>query len=231
MGTGRNAIFYDRERVRSWRFVDQSGGMVEVARGKWGRLFPRDFEESGKGDGQGKGEKEGRVGFFKQDVMNEELLKLAREKGGFTSVVQTMGICSMKDPVLALRRLGELTRPGGRIFLLEHGRGYYSWINWILDRAARRHADRHGCWFNRDVGGVLEKSGLRLERVERRVLGTVWFVEARAQGVGAVGKGAVVEGEKGKEEGGEKGEEVKEEVKVEQSKDLEKKGWFSRGFG
>lgn len=95
-------------------------------------------------------------------------------------MVQTMGVCSTAEPAAALARLGELAcAREGRILLLEHGRSHYEWINWILDRSAARHADRHGCWFNRDVGEVLRRSGLVVEVVERSQFGTLWYIEAR----------------------------------------------------
>lgn len=65
------------------------------------------------------------------------------------------------------------------MLLLEHGRSHYEWVNWILDKSAAKHADRHGCWFNRDVGKVVEGSGLRVEKCERSQFGTVWYIEAR----------------------------------------------------
>ena len=81
--------------------------------------------------------------------------------GRFTTIVQTMGVCSTADPSATpvhMARLADLRE--GRILLLKHGKGYYGWVNWMLDKAAAQHADGHGCWFNRAVGRVLEDSGL-----------------------------------------------------------------------
>ena len=102
-------------------------------------------------------------------------------EGGFDTIVQTMGVCSTARPAETLAHLETLLAPGGRMLLLEHGRGRWAWVNWILDRSAGRHAERFGCWFNRDVGGVLGGSGVVVERCERRGLGTVWVVEARGR--------------------------------------------------
>lgn len=148
--------------------------MVEIARKKWQALHP-DFEPAA---------------FYTQSA---QLPLPAQPREGFTTVVQTMGICSTPHPAAALAHLGSLAHPSeGRVLLLEHGRSYYEWINWILDRSAARHADRHGCWFNRDVGEVVRGSGLVVERVERSQFGTVWYVEARPPG-GGVGEGGVGE--------------------------------------
>ena len=163
MGTGRNGIYYDLDKVKSLAFVDQSGPMVEIARKKWNSLHPG-YEH---------------CSFHTQPAL-DPLPASAMPKTGFTTIVQTMGICSTPTPAATLGYLGTLAdSKDGRLLLLEHGRSHYSWINWILDKAAARHADKHGCWFNRDVGRVLEDSGLVIEKVERSQFGTLWYVEAR----------------------------------------------------
>lgn len=68
---------------------------------------------------------------------------------------------------------------GGRILLLEHGRGYYDWLNNLLDGLAPSHADHYGCWWNRDIGAIVERSGLEVEYIKRYHLGTTWEVVLR----------------------------------------------------
>ena len=163
MGTGRNGQYYDLKRVKSLAFVDQSEAMVEIARKKWHALYPN-LEH---------------CSFYTQSAM-DPLPASALPETGFTTIVQTMGVCSTPTPAATLAHLASMVDPkDGRILLLEHGRGYYDWMNWILDKAAAKHADRHGCWFNRDVGKVLEESGLMIEKMERSQFGTLWYVEAR----------------------------------------------------
>lgn len=163
MGTGRNGVYYDLDNVKSLAFVDQSGAMVEIARKKWNSLHPA-YEH---------------CSFLTQSA-TDPLPASATPEMGFTTIMQTMGICSTPAPAATLAHLGGLADPkNGRILLLEHGRSYYEWMNWILDKAAAKYADKHGCWFNRDVGRVLEESGLVIEKVERSQFGTLWLVEAR----------------------------------------------------
>ena len=175
VGTGRNGLYYDLERVKSLAFVDQSGAMVEIARNKWNALHPN-YEH---------------CSFHTQSAM-DPLPASALPETGFTTIVQTMGLCSTTKPAATLAYLASLADPKvGKILLLEHGRSYYDWMNWILDKSAARHADRHGCWFNRDVARVLEESGLVVEKVKRSQFGTLWYVEARP---GARSRGKSVEG-------------------------------------
>ena len=163
-GTGRNSVWYDFAKVKSIVFVDQSGPMVEIAKQKWQALHPN-YEKAA---------------FHKRSIMDPLPISKTMPNTNFTTIIQTMGLCSTPDPSTALAHLATLAHPTtGRILLLEHGRSYYKWVNYILDKSAARHADKHGCWYNRDIEEVLQKSGLRVDKVERSQFGTVWLVEAR----------------------------------------------------
>ena len=142
VGTGRNAIYYDLERVKSLTFVDQSGPMVDVARKKGNLLHPA----------------YGNCSFYTQSTM-DPLPAIVIPKQGFNTVIQTMGICSRPNPAATLSHLDTLVDPAeGRILLLEHGRSGYKLVNWVLDKSAAKHADKHGCWPNRDVRKIIAES-------------------------------------------------------------------------
>lgn len=160
-GTGRNLDYYDlgeRSPVRGCRsvtFVDLSPQMVEVTKEKFEKKYP-DFKK---------------VAFRAEHA--GEVPRPANGNQYYDTVVQTMGLCSTPDPVGTLRHLGEITEPEkGRILLLEHGRSYYGWLNNVLDNTAAAHADRHGCWWNRDIGELVRESGLEIVEEERRHFGT-----------------------------------------------------------
>ena len=181
-GTGRNFQWYDFEREGEDRitglvFNDQSAVQLGIAREKWEAL------QAGRRRSRKEQPFEGKV----VGVVGDAGLKgvIRRPEGGFDTIVQTMGVCSMSDPVGFLRQMNYLVRqpgeasseegdPGGRILLLEHGRGRYEWINRFLDTSAVMHADRYGCWFNKDIGELVKESGLKIEMVKRYHLGTTW---------------------------------------------------------
>jgi methyltransferase OMS1 len=48
-------------------------------------------------------------------------------------------------------------KPGGQLLLLEHGRSGYGWLNERMDAAAGRHRERWGCWWNRDIEGIVRQ--------------------------------------------------------------------------
>jgi methyltransferase OMS1, mitochondrial len=222
VGTGRNMQYYDlslwdnagkkkreEERVAGLVFNDKAGVMVEAARKKFQVLEERKMPAQ---------RFKGRVEFVVGDAGMEGVIGAPNgASGGFDTIVQTMGLCSTRDPVGFLKRLGELCRKpmakgkvggsggaaekvegkvvegkygkevikneedynGGRILLLEHGRGYYDWLNNVLDGLAPAHADHYGCWWNRDIAAIVEQSGLDVEYVKRYHLGTTWEIVLR----------------------------------------------------
>lgn len=97
----------------------------------------------------------------------------------FDTVVQTMGLCSTRDPVELLRNLSRLVKEDGKILLLEHGASHYGWINKGLDHTAWDHAKKQGCWWNRDIYKIVEESGLEVEEIKRSNLGTTWWLILR----------------------------------------------------
>lgn len=167
VGTGRNASYYNiaMRKVKSLTFVDQSAEMIAVAREKFHALHP-DYNSAV---------------FHTQSALKPlPLSPSPQPPPPYDTIVQTMGLCSTPQPSLLLTHLGTLLKPGsGRILLLEHGRSHYNWVNWVLDRTAGQHAIKHGCWWNRDIGRIVEESGLVVAKVERKHLGTTWVLELR----------------------------------------------------
>lgn len=204
VGTGRNMEMYDLRpfdsaenastgrsrdrRIRSLLFNDQSPVMVSQAQRKFEDMQKRAGPEAF----------DGKVEFVVGDAGIRGVIR--RPPGGFDTIVQTMGICSMVDATGFLKRLGDLCRQpgekgqsiteqdllededhnkGGKILLLEHGRSHYNWLNQYLDKGAKMHADHYGCWFNKDIGQIVQDSGLEVEYVRRYHLGTTWEIVLR----------------------------------------------------
>jgi methyltransferase OMS1 len=174
-GTGRNSEFYERSRIGSLLMVDKSEGMLGIARDKWDKARPGESWA---------GKVRFWVGDLESPAAENEVKPMVGEKRldeGFDTVVQTMGLCSTDDPEGLLKSLGKLVKKDGRILLLEHGKSYYEWLNRLLDQTAPQHAARHGCWWNRDIGAIVKKSGLEVVEISRPMhhFGTTWWVELR----------------------------------------------------
>ncbi|KAJ5390694.1 uncharacterized protein N7496_001762 [Penicillium cataractarum] len=187
-GTGRNLEYYELgerrgvdaegksaiQGCRTLTLVDLSPQMVAITEEKFRRLRPEFARVLFRAQDAAKVVVEKPVATIKtsKDVGDGHG---PREDRYYDTIVQTMGLCSMPDPVATLKHLGSITEPSrGRILLLEHGRSYYGWLNRILDNLAPAHADRHGCWWNRDIGAIVKESGLEIVEEKRWHFGTTW---------------------------------------------------------
>jgi SAM-dependent methyltransferase len=92
--------------------------------------------------------------------------------------VDTFGLCSFEDPAAALQEMERVTKDGGEILLIEHGRGHYDWLNNILDRNSHRHTARWGCIWNRDIEGIVREAGLEVKSMSRWHFGTTYVIVA-----------------------------------------------------
>ncbi|KAL7664440.1 Methyltransferase domain-containing protein [[Candida] zeylanoides] len=158
-GTGRNIPYLDLNRIESVTFLDSSPKMVEVTRDKFRREHPS-FRKAAFTVGRA-----------------EDLVALAGDDAiKYDTIVETFGLCSHEDPVLALRNMQRLLRPGGRIVLLEHGRSTYDFINNHLDFRAEKRMQTWACRWNLDIGELIEDAGLDVTYQKRVHLGTTWML-------------------------------------------------------
>lgn len=106
----------------------------------------------------------------------------------YDTILQNFGLCSVSDPGALLANMASVLRPAsGRIYLLEHGRGSYGWLNRLLDKFAPAHFQRYGCWWNRDIEDIVKKAeeqvpGLEVVRIERPLWlqgGTMLWIELK----------------------------------------------------
>jgi ubiquinone/menaquinone biosynthesis C-methylase UbiE len=97
-------------------------------------------------------------------LMNAQ--KLAFADGVFDAAVATFVFCSVPDPVLGLRELGRVVRPGGQILLLEHVRVNKPVIGKLMDLLDPFVLRLMGPHINRRTVESVKKAGLEIERVE-----------------------------------------------------------------
>jgi len=85
--------------------------------------------------------------------------------------VLTYTLCSVDDPLRALREMARTLRPGGRLYFCEHGlapdAGVRGWQR-RLTPAWRRLAG--GCHLDRDVPALLRRGGFEIARLESAYL-------------------------------------------------------------
>lgn len=151
------SVVVEKPVVTSFTAVDRSREMLEIAHEKFGKLFPGAIGVRWViGDAQ-------LEGGIPPPPKNSNEWSGNKEGAKYDTILQTMGLCSVEDPVGLLKRFGELVKEEeGRILLLEHGRGRWGWLNNILDKLAEGHARAYGCWWNRDLEKIVGESGLEV---------------------------------------------------------------------
>lgn len=140
VGTGKNVEFWPVGRKIT--AIDLTPGMLEIARQ---RVY------------QAKRDDDLRLG----DVQSLEF-----PSGTFDTVVATFLFCSVPDPVLGLREVGRVVRPGGQVLLLEHVRIDRPVIGAIMDLLAPLIVRVNGANINRRTVLNVRAAGLQIDRVE-----------------------------------------------------------------
>ena len=94
--------------------------------------------------------------------------RLPYDDATFDCAVSTFTLCTIPDPILALREVRRVLKPEGRLLFLEHGRSD--------DPAIARWQDRLnplqklfacGCNLNRRIDQLVIRTGLRLDQLDR----------------------------------------------------------------
>lgn len=163
IGTGLNVPHYDRTRVATLTALDPALELHPRAR--------RRIEAAG----------------LKVDLLGLSAERIPRPDASFDTVVITYTLCSIPDPLAALREMRRVLVPGGALLFSEHGRA--------PDVAVARWQDRlqplwgplaGGCHLNRDIPTLLTEAGFACPTLQSaylpgpRVLSFNYWGEATA---------------------------------------------------
>jgi ubiquinone/menaquinone biosynthesis C-methylase UbiE len=83
------------------------------------------------------------------------------------TVVTTWTLCSIPDPLRALRDMRRVLRPGGHLLFVEHGRAPDPNVIWWQDRLTpvwKRLGG--GCHLNRAIRALIEGAGFQFDRLQ-----------------------------------------------------------------
>lgn len=147
IGTGRNLRHYDKSRVAKLVGLDPALQMHRLARKRIARAG-LDVELVG---------------------LSAERIPL--EDASFDALVMTYTLCSIAEPVAALKEMRRVLKPGGKLLFCEHGRA--------PDESVRRWQDRltpywkkigGGCHLNRDVPALLREGGFECREMQTMYL-------------------------------------------------------------
>jgi ubiquinone/menaquinone biosynthesis C-methylase UbiE len=147
IGTGLNLEHYDKARIE--RLVGLDPGL---------EMHPQARRRS------------------RRAAIEVELVGLSAERipyddGSFDTVLVTYSLCTIGDPLSALKEMRRVLRPGGRLIFCEHGRA--------PDARVRRWQERltplwsrlaGGCRLDRDIPRLLAQAGFRSDDMQQMYL-------------------------------------------------------------
>jgi ubiquinone/menaquinone biosynthesis C-methylase UbiE len=91
--------------------------------------------------------------------------------GQFDTVVSTLVLCTVSDPMRALREAWRLLRPGGQLLFIEHVRSEDPKLAKWQDRMnGINRVIAHGCNCNRSTLDAIQKAGFTIGSLEKSVL-------------------------------------------------------------
>lgn len=143
IGSGLNLPFYDRDRVARVWGLDPAEEITRRARPA-ADAAPFDVE-----------------------LVHAGAEEIPFESGRFDTVVITYTLCSISEPVPALREMARVLAPGGRLLFCEHGLApdpqVHRWQRWA-NPVWRRLGG--GCNLDRDIPALIQAAGFRVRGLQ-----------------------------------------------------------------
>jgi ubiquinone/menaquinone biosynthesis C-methylase UbiE len=94
--------------------------------------------------------------------------EIAAADASFDSVVSTFTLCTIPDPLTALRQMLRVLKPDGKFFFVEHGRSFEPNVQRWQDRMnGVQQAMCGGCNMNRDIERLVREAGFAFEEIDK----------------------------------------------------------------
>lgn len=154
VGSGLNIPFYSPAVTRAVG-VDLSGEMLRRARERASQLT---------------------VPFA---LMQADAEALPFPDATFDTVAISLSLCTIPDPVKALRELGRVCRPEGRIVMLEHVRSTARPLAALQRLLSPLNERAIGCHLDRDTFGLAQSLGFSIDETRSRLFDSVRLGVAR----------------------------------------------------
>jgi ubiquinone/menaquinone biosynthesis C-methylase UbiE len=104
---------------------------------------------------------------FPVEIIEQSGESIPLRDDSFDTVISTWTLCTIPDPVRALREMRRVLKPEGRFVFVEHGRSPDDRVRVWQDRLNglwRRFGG--GCNLNRKIDGLILEAGFRITEIE-----------------------------------------------------------------
>lgn len=112
-------------------------------------------------------------------LLQMDVQDLKFEDNTFDTVLDSFVFCSVPDPILGLKEIGRVVKPGGKILMLEHVLSANRIVASIMNFMNPIMVRMMGANINRKTVENVTISGLRIERVTDLGAGIFKLIEAR----------------------------------------------------
>ncbi len=176
--------FLGVNRIRKKLFRKASGKVLEVAAGTGNNLshYPKnckltliDLSAAMLEIASQKARKQG----LEVSIREMDAERLEFPDNTFDTVVDSLSLCTLTQPVQALQEMARVCRPSGRILLLEHGRSSREGLARWQDRRAVNHAKRFGCNWNRDILSLVGEANLEIASSRQYFFGVFHAIQVK----------------------------------------------------
>lgn len=89
----------------------------------------------------------------------------------FDYVVTAYSSCTFADHKGSFREMERVSKTGGQILMVEHGRSSVRWIADRQDRRIEKHYEKSGCRNNREPVDEVEEAGLEVRSIRKSFFG------------------------------------------------------------
>ncbi|RMD66153.1 class I SAM-dependent methyltransferase [Candidatus Pacearchaeota archaeon] len=152
-GTGRNFYYFPKQcKITA---TDFSEGMLSLAKKRALKLKRK-------------------IDFRIADTEN-----LPFKDNTFDTVVNSLALCTYRNPVKALKEIARVCKPSGKILLFEHGASSNYLVKKIQQKLSKSWEQHSGCNLERNILALVKKSGLKILNFERKFFGVFCLVEAK----------------------------------------------------
>ena len=171
-------------RIRKNLFREASGDVLEVAAGTGNNLrhYPKDCKITLIDLSRAMlkiASQKARSQRLEISVQEMDAERLEFPDNVFDTVVDSLSLCTLTQPVQALREMARVCKPKGRILLLEHGRSNKQGLARWQDKKADKHAKRFGCKWNRNILGLVGEANLEVASCKQYCFGVFHAIEVK----------------------------------------------------